>query len=79
MLYEEYKKTFEEILELSIELETLLKQRRIDEIGEVFEKRDALFKKLETPKDIDEEKVQYIYELRDKIKEKNSLKVLHYN
>ncbi len=71
MLYEEYKEIFEEILKLSEELEVMLKKKQVDDIGEVFDKRDALFKKLSTPSDIDEEKIKYIYKLRDKIKEKN--------
>ena len=72
MTYEEYKKFFEEIYTLSEEIEKLCKKKKFDEIDEPFKKRNELFAKLSTPtEDLDEEKVKYILELRDKIKEKN--------
>ena len=72
MTYEEYKKIFEEIYALVQELEELCKKKKFDEIDEPFSKYNELFAKLSTPtEDLDEEKINYILELRDKIKEKN--------
>ena len=72
MTYEEYKKIFEEIYALVQELEELCKKKKFDDIEKPFSKYNELFSKLSTPtEDLDEEKVNYILELRDKIKEKN--------
>jgi len=71
MLYDEYKQLFEEILKLTEQLEKMCKKQDLEEFEEVFEKRDKLFQKLETPTDIDQEKVDYICSLRDKFQEKN--------
>ncbi len=72
MTFEEYKEAFEEIYTLSEQIEELCKKKKFEEIDEPFNKRNELFAKLSTPtEDLDEEKVNYILELRDKIKEKN--------
>lgn len=71
MLFEEYKKIFEEILELTEELELICKNKKDGDFDGIFQKRDELFQKLEMPEDIDEEKITYIRSIRDKIQEKN--------
>jgi len=71
MLFEEYKKIFEEILELTEELELICKNKKEGDFDGIFEKRDKLFQKLETPEDVTEEKINYIRSIRDKIQEKN--------
>ena len=72
MTYDEYKKAFEEIYALTTEIEKLCKHKKFEEVDEPFNKRNELFAKLSTPtEDLTEEKVRYILELRDRIKEKN--------
>lgn len=71
MLFEEYKKIFEEILELTEELELICKNKKDGDFDKVFEKRDKLFQKLETPEDVTEERIEEIRLIRDKIQEKN--------
>ena len=72
MTYEEYKKTFEEILALSEKIEKLCKQNKFDEIEEPFAKSGELMSSLSLPEEeLTEEQVKYILSLRDKIQEKN--------
>ena len=71
MLFEEYKKIFEEILQLTEELELICKNKKEGDFDAIFQQRDLLFKKLETPTDVDEEKINYIRSLRDEIQKKN--------
>ena len=71
MLFEEYKKIFENILELTEELEQICKFNKDGDFDAIFQKRDELFQKLETPEDISEENIDYIRSIRDKIQEKN--------
>lgn len=72
MNYAEYKKIFEEILVLTEKLENLCKEKNFEEIDLFFNKRNELFVKMEAPnEDLTEEQVNYILNLRDKVKEKN--------
>ena len=71
MLFEEYKKIFEEILKLTEELELICKNKKEGDFDGIFEKRDKLFQKLEKPEDVTEEKIEEIRLIRDKIQEKN--------
>jgi len=72
MTYEEYKKAFEEILEISEKIERLYKLNKIDDVEGLFKRREELFAALSLPEeDLNEEQVAYIFKLRDKIQEKN--------
>ena len=71
MTFEEYKSTFEEILELTEVLEKLCKKNNFEEIDEPFTKRQELFSKLDMPSNLTTEQIQTILQLRDIIKEKN--------
>ena len=44
MLFEEYKKLFEEILKLTEELELICKNKKEGDFDGIFEKRDKKFK-----------------------------------
>ncbi len=73
MTYDEYKEAFEQIYVLTEELEELCKKKKFDEIDDPFNRRNELFAKLSTPtEDLDEQKINYILDLRDKIQEKNN-------
>ena len=72
MTFEEYKTIFEGVLALSEKIEELCKNNRFEETDELFDKRNQLMAKLTLPDDIDEEKILYIQNLRDKIQEKNA-------
>ena len=69
MQFEEYKKIFEEILTYTEETVKLYKQKKIEEAEVLFNKRTSLMAKLTPFEDIDEEKVNYIISLRNKIQE----------
>ena len=70
MLFEEYKKIFEEILAYSEEIVKLYKKNDYDEAEVLLSKRSMLLGKLnDVPEDIDEEKVNYIISIRGKIQE----------
>ena len=71
MLFEEYKKIFEEVLSLTEKIEELCEKSRSDETDELFHKRSALMQKLEVPEDLDDEKFAQIIEIKDKIFAKN--------
>lgn len=75
MDFEEYKKLYEDILEISEVVEKLFKAKKFEEVKEPFEKRFLLVEKLTEAdinlEELDDEKFQQIADLAGQIKEKN--------
>ncbi len=72
MLFEEYKKIFEQVLELTEKIETLSSKMKSDETDILFQQRNDLMQKLDVPEDIDDEKFQQILDIKEKITALNS-------
>ena len=70
---EEFIKIFQEVVDLTEEIENLCKIKKIDNIEETFNKRDELFNKLgDLPEDITNEQYKIICDLKDKLTQKNN-------
>ncbi|MCR4880915.1 MAG: hypothetical protein K6A44_03070 [bacterium] len=71
MVFEEYKKLFEEILALTAKIEELCINFKSDETDELFHKRNALMKKLSVPEDLDDEKFAQIIKIKNEVAKRN--------
>jgi len=72
MTFEKYKKIFEEILALSIQIKDLYQDNKSDEAVEIFAKRNELLAKLGIPDDIDQSGFDYICSIKNQIEETNN-------
>ncbi len=67
MLFDEYIKIFEEVLAITEKIAVLCSKMRSEETEPLFNKRNQLMQKLNTPEDIDDEKFQKVIAIKEKI------------
>lgn len=72
MLFDEYIKIFEEILEITKKIEVLCSKLKSNEAEPLFKQRNELMQKLDVPDDIDDEKFQKILAIKEQITELNA-------